>query len=85
MTNSKEEFEVIEISKEVVVGVKPDEKHEWLIHSKDVAEGYGLSVSGLRSTKDRHKEEFDEGKHYVMMPSQIGTVGNLQHIGLRKV
>lgn len=41
--------------------------------SKDVAEGYGLSASGLRSTKERYLDELEEGKHYIMKPSQKGT------------
>ena len=33
--------------------------------SKDVAEGYGLSDSSLRSAKSRHSDELEEGKHYL--------------------
>ena len=41
--------------------------------TKDVAEGYGLSESGLRNTKQRNDEELEEGKHYIVKPSQKGT------------
>lgn len=63
----------VEISDEVVVEVQPHSEHEWLLSSKDVAEGYGLSASGLRSTKDRYSDELEEGKHYIFKPSQKGT------------
>lgn len=55
----------VEISDEVVVEVKPNEEYEWLLSSKDVAEGYGLSVGGLRSAKSKHSSEFEEGKHFI--------------------
>lgn len=63
----------VEISDELVVEVQPNSEHEWLLSSKDVAEGYGLSASGLRSTKERYSDELEEGKHYIMKPSQKGT------------
>lgn len=63
----------VEISDELVVEVQPNVEHEWLLSSKDVAEGYGLSASGLRSTKERYLDELEEGKHYIMKPFQKGT------------
>ena len=55
----------IEISDELVVEVQPNVEHEWLLSSKDVAEGYGLSASGLRSVKSKYADELEEGKHYL--------------------
>ena len=37
-----------------------------MLSSKDVAEGYGLSVSGVQKVKDRYLEELEEGKHWVL-------------------
>ena len=45
--------------------MQPDETHEWLLSSKDVAEGYGLSAGGVRKTKERYADELVEGKHYL--------------------
>ena len=61
----------VEISDELVVEVQPNVEHEWLLSSKDVAEGYGLSESGLRNTKTRYSDELLEGTHWVL--SQNGT------------
>jgi len=61
----------VEISEELVVEVQPHVEHEWLLSSKDVAEGYGLSESGLRNTKTRYSDELLEGTHWVL--SQNGT------------
>ena len=64
----------VDISDEVVVEVQPHEEYEWLLSSKDVAEGYGLSVGGLRSAKSKHSEEFEEGKHFIV--TEVSSVAN---------
>lgn len=64
----------VEISDELVVEVQPNSEHEWLLSSKDVAEGYGLSDSSLRSAKSRHSDELEEGKHYIV--KEISSVAN---------
>lgn len=47
------------------IEVQPDVEHEWLLSTKDVAEGYGLSDRGIRLVKERHSVELVEGKHWV--------------------
>lgn len=66
----------VEISDELVVEVQPHVKHEWLLSSKDVAEGYGLSDSSLRSAKSRYSDELLEGTHWVVANSN--TLGGTQ-------
>lgn len=55
----------VEISDELVVEVQPHVEHEWLLSSKDVAEGYGLSDSSLRSAKSRYSDELIDGTHFI--------------------
>lgn len=62
----------VEISDELVVEVQPNVEHEWLLSSKDVAEGYGLSEGGLRNTKFRYKDELEEGKHFITVSNTNG-------------
>lgn len=50
---------------DIEIEVQPDLEHEWLLSTKDVADGYGLSEQGVRMTKQRNPEEFEEGKHFV--------------------
>lgn len=45
--------------------MQPNVEHEWLLSSKDVAEGYGLSSAGLRMAKSRNADELEEGKHFI--------------------
>ena len=59
------ELITVEISDEVAVEVRPDVEHEWLISTADVAEGYGLSASGVRSAKSKYADELEEGKHFL--------------------
>lgn len=73
---SKNEVLKVDISEEVVVEVQPHEEYEWLLSSKDVAEGYGLSASGLRSTKSTYKDELEEGTHWVVRDTD--TLGGKQ-------
>lgn len=55
----------VEISDELVVEVQPHVEHEWLLSSKDVAEGYGLTPDAVRMAKSRNADELEEGKHFI--------------------
>ncbi len=72
----KNEILKVDISEEVVVEVQPHKEHEWLLSSKDVAESYGLSRSGLTKTKSRYADELEEGKHWVV--TDCHTLGGKQ-------
>lgn len=65
----------VEISDELVVEVQPNVEHEWLLSSKDVAEGYGLTPDAIRMAKSRHSEELEEGKHWVVTDCYTLTGG----------
>lgn len=53
------------VTEGVTVNVLPNEVHEYLMTSKEVAIGYGTSDYAVRATKLRHAEELIEGKHFV--------------------
>ena len=55
----------VTINNELTVEVVPNEEHEWLLSTKDVAEGYGLSVSAVNVAKHRNKDELEEGEHFI--------------------
>lgn len=57
---------LVKINDELQVEVVVDPQHEWLLSTKDVAEGYGLSVSAIQKYKDRYSNELVEGKHWVL-------------------
>ena len=52
--------------------------HDFLIPSKDVAEGYGVSTVTLRTTMSRYPDDFVEGVHYVRAVSVATPLKNVQ-------
>ena len=55
----------VQINNELTVVVLPNVEHEWVLSTKDVAEGYGLSVSGVQKAKERYADELEDGKHFI--------------------
>lgn len=43
----------------------PNEAHEYLMTSREVAHGYGSSTYVVRTTLMRHSDELVEGKHFI--------------------
>lgn len=46
------------------VEIIPDDKFEFLMTTNEVAKGFGLNPSSLRSHKHEHRDELIEGKHF---------------------
>lgn len=46
---------------------------DFLLTNKEVAKGYGISESTLRSNKNNHADELVEGKHYIIDRSYRNT------------
>jgi len=55
-----------------------DEKYEFLLSNKDVALGYGITPSTLRSNQNNHKDELIENKHWLRL--EIQTKGGKQKV-----
>lgn len=47
--------------------------HSFLLSSKDVANGYGVSESVIRSHRQNNSDEFVEGKHFIIDRSYKNT------------
>ena len=58
---------------DVELEVLEDPKHEWILETSQVAEGYGITDSSLRSTKSRNDEELLENKHFLVLPNATGN------------
>lgn len=43
----------------------PSPDHGWLLPTKEVAAGFGVSEDTIRSHKSRHSDEITQGKHYI--------------------
>ena len=55
------------VSENLSVEVTPDENYEFLMTTSEVAKGYGVSSNTIRTHKSEHKEEFIEGKHFIVV------------------
>lgn len=53
------------VNESLIVQVMPNQEHEFLMPTKDVAKGYDISVNTLRSHKSQNKVELIEGKHFI--------------------
>ncbi len=62
----------------LTIYVRPDETHEWLMETKLVAEGYGVSESTIREHKRKNSDEFIEGKHFLCV-----SITDAQKIGIK--
>ncbi|GEM_PF-1888454 len=58
--------------------LRKDRKHDWVMPTKDVAAGYGVSEAAIRNHKERHADELLEGKHWGVTKSD--TLGGAQDI-----
>jgi hypothetical protein len=68
MTHGKNEsgsFLPMTVTEGVTVNLLPNEQFEFLMSTKEVANGYGSSNYNIRMTLMRHADELAEGKHYV--------------------
>lgn len=50
---------------DIELAVREDEKHEWLIETSLVADGYQVGVNAILNHKSRKVDELIEGKHWL--------------------
>lgn len=55
----------VKLNEQITLSVIPDAQHEFLLDTKQVAEGYGIAESTLRRHLQGHRDELNEGEHYV--------------------
>ena len=53
------------VTEGVMVNVLQNVQHEYLMTTKEVASGYGVSPYSIRSTSSRNSSELQEGKHFI--------------------
>lgn len=47
------------------IKIIPSDKHEFLVSTKDIAEGYGVTVNAIHNHKQRRADEIVEGTHFI--------------------
>jgi prophage antirepressor-like protein len=66
------------VNESLVVHVIPNQEHEFLMPTKDVAKGYDISTNTLRSHLHRNGDELVLDKHFVKGVSNSNTLKNIQ-------
>ena len=68
----------LQVTEGLTVSIYPNQQHEFLMSSKQVANGYGTSNYVIRTTQMRHEHELQEGKHFVKGVTICHTLTNTQ-------
>lgn len=55
----------LNVTEELEVTILPNSDHEFLMTTRELAKGYGVSDYNIRQHKLKHVEELIEGKHFV--------------------
>lgn len=66
----------LQVTDGLTVTVLPDSNHEFLIPTKDVAHGYGVSATTFRRHKQEHPQDLVEGKHFLSRVQNLNASGN---------
>ena len=74
----KQESMLIQVENGLKVNTYKHPNHDYLIPTKDVAFGYGVSTGTLRTTMSRYPNDFKEGTHYVRGVSVATPLKNVQ-------
>lgn len=61
-----------------MVSILPNEQYEFLMTTKEVACGYGVTAYNIRQHSMKQSSELIEGKHYVRGVSMSHTLANAQ-------
>lgn len=67
MSTGKKKIQTLnlQVTEGLTVTILPDSNHEFLMPTKQVAEGYGVSEYAIRQHKKEHYLELIEGKHFI--------------------
>lgn len=61
----------------LTVEIIPSDQYEFVMSNKEVAHAYGVADSTLRAQISRHKDEFEDGKHFFLGVAKCNARGNL--------
>ncbi len=65
----------LQVNSSLSVCILPSKEHEFLMTSKEVALGYGVTESTIRSNMANNRDELAEGKHFVKGVQIMDTLG----------
>lgn len=70
------------VTEGVTVHILPNKQHEFLMTTREVAAGYGVTEYAIRQHKLQHPDELLEGKHYTTAVSISNGTNSIPHNAL---
>lgn len=70
------------VTEGVTVHILPNKQHEFLMTTREVAAGYGVTEYAIRQHKLQHPDELLEGKHYTAAVSIPNGTNGIPHNAL---
>lgn len=64
----------LQVNNNLSVNILPNQEHEFLMTSKEVATGYGVAEKTVRNHLANNADELNEGKHFVKGAQILGTL-----------
>ena len=68
----------LQVTEGLTVSIIPNNQHQFLMKTQQVADGYGISPYTIRRHSMEHSLELVEGKHFVKGVSILNTLPNAQ-------
>lgn len=66
------------VNESLIVHVMPNQEHEFLMPTKDVAKGYDVNTNTLRMHMSRHTDELKENLHFIKGITNSDTYPKVQ-------
>ncbi|MGC4130174.1 MAG: hypothetical protein QM564_11600 [Bergeyella sp.] len=76
--NKNQQLMKLRVTDGLTVAVLQHQAHEFIMPTKDVALGYGVSAGTIRMTQLRHFDELIEGKHFIKGVTFCDTLTGIQ-------
>jgi hypothetical protein len=77
-TKNNEQVMHLQVTDGLAVAVIQNPNFEFIMPTKDVALGYGISGGTIRKHQERYNDDFVEGKHFVRGATISHTLSNIQ-------
>ncbi|MBF2093077.1 BRO-N domain-containing protein [Flavobacterium psychrophilum] len=68
----------LQVTDGITVAVIQNQNHEFLMPTRDVAMGYGVSTGTIRNHQLSHADDLCYGKHFVKGVDLVNTLSNIQ-------
>ena len=68
----------LQVTDGLTVAVIQNQTYEYLMPTKDVALGYGVSAGTIRNHQSSHSDDLSYGKHFIKGADLMDTLSNIQ-------